>query len=150
MGNRKPKKLLQHIRDSPKVKMFCVLSCEKVYRPFFFQETSVTRVIYLNMLNKWLMPQLYEDSSNFIFVQDGALALRGLSSMNIFLDHGLAVQVRKTYVVKIAKNVVKIYQCVWSLPPSHTTIFSTSLSKRIVIKIPTIKISRKNKILFYS
>lgn len=74
MGNRKPKKLLQHIHNSPKVNVFCVLSCEKVYRPFLFQEPSVTRVIYLNMLNKWVMPQLYEDSSNFIFVQDGALA----------------------------------------------------------------------------
>lgn len=71
-GTENPRETVQHIRDSPKVNVFCALSCEKVYGPFFFQEPSVTGRIYLDMLTEWLMPQLHEDSCNFIFVQDGA------------------------------------------------------------------------------
>lgn len=71
-GTENPRASLQHIRDSPKVNVFCAVSREKVYGPFFFHEVSVTGVIYLDMLHEWLMPQLQEDSDNFIFVQDGA------------------------------------------------------------------------------
>jgi hypothetical protein len=43
-----------------------------VYGQFFFVEPAVTGVSYLDMLQLWLMPQLQEDSEDFIFQQYGA------------------------------------------------------------------------------
>jgi hypothetical protein len=42
-------------------------------KPFFFAEPSVTNINYLDMLQLWLMPQLQEDSEDFIFKQDRVL-----------------------------------------------------------------------------
>ena len=63
---------VQHERDSPKLNIFCAISKNKVYGPFFFHENTVTGTSYLDMLQLWLFPQLTEDSNNFIFQQDGA------------------------------------------------------------------------------
>jgi hypothetical protein len=41
-------------------------------RQFFFAEPTVTGINYLDMLQLWLMPQLQDDSEDFIFQQDGA------------------------------------------------------------------------------
>lgn len=57
--------------DSPKVNMFFAVSSCKVYGPFFFVEPTVTSINYLYMLQLWLIPQLQEDSKDFIFQQDG-------------------------------------------------------------------------------
>jgi hypothetical protein len=32
-----------------------------VYRPFFFTETTITDIVYLGMLQQFLIPQLDED-----------------------------------------------------------------------------------------
>jgi hypothetical protein len=64
---------LQHERDSLKVNVFYAISKEKVYGPFFFVENTVTGNSYLDMLTLWLLPQMEEDSDDFIFQQDGAL-----------------------------------------------------------------------------
>jgi hypothetical protein len=64
--------MVEHFRDSPKVNVFRAISSCKVYGPFFFAEPSVTGINYLDMLQLWLMPQLREDSKDFIFQQDGA------------------------------------------------------------------------------
>jgi hypothetical protein len=55
----------------------CVLRNEQAsqdyqLRPFFFMEPTVTGINYLDMLQLWLMPQLQEDSENFILQQGGA------------------------------------------------------------------------------
>jgi hypothetical protein len=50
----------------------CAITHEKVYGPFFFTETTITGISYLDMLQQWLLPQLEEDSPGFIFQQDGA------------------------------------------------------------------------------
>jgi len=63
---------MEHVRHSPKVNVFCADSSCKVYGPFFFAEPTVTGINYLDMLQLWLMPQLQEDSEDFIFQQDGA------------------------------------------------------------------------------
>jgi hypothetical protein len=47
---------------------------EKVYGSLFFIENIVTGISYVDMLINWLMPQLYEDSHDFIFQQDGVPA----------------------------------------------------------------------------
>lgn len=39
---------------------------------FFFQESTNTGVSYLEMISLWLVPQLQEDSDDFVWVQDGA------------------------------------------------------------------------------
>jgi hypothetical protein len=58
---------MEHIRDSPKVNVFCAISSCKVHGSFFFAEPTVTGINYLGMLQLWLMPQLQEDSEDFIF-----------------------------------------------------------------------------------
>ena len=63
---------MEHVRDSPKVNVFCAVSLCKVYGPFFFVETTVTSINYLDMLQLWLVSQLQEDSEDLIFQQDGA------------------------------------------------------------------------------
>jgi len=67
-----PQEALEHERDSLKVNLFCALSQTKVYGPFFFAENTVTGVTYLAMLQNWLLPQMSEDSEDFIFQKDGA------------------------------------------------------------------------------
>lgn len=71
-GTANPKDVMTHVRDSPKVNVFAAMSSSRVYGPFFFMEKTVTGIVYLDMLQLWLMPQLQEDYSSFIFQQDGA------------------------------------------------------------------------------
>jgi hypothetical protein len=71
-GTENPRGTVEHVWDSLKVNAFCAVSCTKVYGPFFFHENTVTGRIYLNIFSEWLLPQLQEDSANFIFIQDGA------------------------------------------------------------------------------
>lgn len=35
---------------------------------------TVTKAIYLDMLNEWQMPQIKEDNNNFVLVQDGVVS----------------------------------------------------------------------------
>jgi hypothetical protein len=72
-GTGDPHVTLKHERDSPKVNVFCAISKEKVYGPFSLMENTITGNSYLDMLTLWLLPQLQEDSNDFIFQQDGAL-----------------------------------------------------------------------------
>jgi len=69
-GTENPHATMEHVRDSPTV--FCAVSSCKFYGPLFFAEPTVTGINYLDMLQLWLMPQLQEDSEDFIFQQDGA------------------------------------------------------------------------------
>jgi hypothetical protein len=71
-GTENPHAFLQHERDSPKVNFLCPISNLKIYGPFFFAEATVTGATYLDVLEQWLLPQLEEDSADFIFQQDGA------------------------------------------------------------------------------
>jgi hypothetical protein len=43
------------------VNVFYALSKERVYSPFFFMETSIIGIMYLDMLQQFLIPQLDED-----------------------------------------------------------------------------------------
>lgn len=71
-GLQNPHVTLEHERDTPKLNVFCAVSLKKVYGPFFFDENTVTGVTYLRMLQNWLVPQMNEDSGDYIFQQDGA------------------------------------------------------------------------------
>jgi hypothetical protein len=70
-GSENPHVASEHESDSPKVNVFCAISDKKVYGPFFIENT-VTGMSYLDMLMSWMMPQLHEDSQDFILQQDGA------------------------------------------------------------------------------
>ena len=71
-GTKNPRELVQYVRDSPKVNVFCTVSRTKGYGPFFPHENTVTGITYLDMVSEWLLPQMQQDSENFIFIQDGA------------------------------------------------------------------------------
>jgi hypothetical protein len=66
-----PHATIEHKRNSPKVNVFCAISQAKVYGPFIMENT-VTGHSYVDMLQNWLIPQLNEDSGNYILQQDGA------------------------------------------------------------------------------
>jgi len=72
-GTENPKSVVEAARDSPKVNFFCAVSTYKVYGPFFFSEQTVTGIAFLDVLTDWLLPQLNEDSVDFILQMDGAL-----------------------------------------------------------------------------
>lgn len=74
-GLRNPNTTLQHERDSVKINLYCAIYCTKVYGPFFFADRTAFATTYLDILKKWLFPQLMEDSQNFIFLHDGALLM---------------------------------------------------------------------------
>ena len=72
-GTENPREMVQHERASPKINVFCAVSTQKVYGPFFFREDTVTGASYLEMLQTWLFPSLQEDEpEDFIMQQDGA------------------------------------------------------------------------------
>ena len=73
-GSENPRVSLEHVRDSPKVNVFCALSRERVYGPFFFMETTITGIVYLDTLQEFLIPQLDENDQEgrIHFQQDGA------------------------------------------------------------------------------
>ena len=62
-----------HQLDPPKVNLFCAISSQKVYGPFFIAEEIVTGMSYLDILHLWLMAQL-QNIGKFIFQQDGSPA----------------------------------------------------------------------------
>ena len=72
-GSENPRVSLEHVRDSPKVNVFCALSKERAYGPFFM-ETTINGFVYLDMLQEFLIPQLDEDDQegHIHFQQDGA------------------------------------------------------------------------------
>ena len=65
--------VVEHQRDSPKCSVFCAISPERVYWPFFFNERTVTGIVYRDRLEQWLLPQLPENQ-NYVFQQDGCSA----------------------------------------------------------------------------
>jgi transposase len=71
-GTENPHSTSEHVWDSPKMNVFCAITQMKIYGPFIFMEDTVTRMTYLDMLQQWLIPQLDDDSNNYLFQQDGA------------------------------------------------------------------------------
>jgi hypothetical protein len=54
-GSGNPRDFLKHVRDSPKVNVFCAPSRERVYIPFFFIETTIIGIVYLDMLQQFFI-----------------------------------------------------------------------------------------------
>jgi DNA-dependent RNA polymerase auxiliary subunit epsilon len=49
-GTENPRATVEHVRDSPKVNVFCAMSFKNVYGPFFFQEKTAIGASYLDTL----------------------------------------------------------------------------------------------------
>ena len=54
-GTEKPTIPLEHVRDSPKVNVFCAISSKKVYGSYFFKDKSVQGASYLNYIDTVLI-----------------------------------------------------------------------------------------------
>jgi len=72
-GYEKPYAYVEHQHVSPKVNVFCAITSQKVYDPFFFAEENITGMTYADTLQVWLMPQL-QNIPTFIFQQDSSPA----------------------------------------------------------------------------
>ena len=88
-GSENPHAYVGHKCCSPKVSVFCAISSQKVYGPFFFAEETVTGVIYLEMLQLWLMPHL-QNILIFIFQQDGSLQYLNIVLPGRWIGHAWA------------------------------------------------------------
>jgi hypothetical protein len=71
-GSQQPHSIMEHVRDSPKVNVWCGVMCNMIIRPFFFAEKAVTGSSYLDMLKLYAFPQLEHLQPNVFFQQDGA------------------------------------------------------------------------------
>lgn len=75
-GSELPNIVHEHVRDSPKVNVWCGLMYDQVIGPFFFAEKTINGTIYLDMLEQFLFPQIEEieeqTGERVIFMQDGA------------------------------------------------------------------------------
>jgi len=49
-GSENPHVYVEHQHDSPKVNVFCAISSQKEYGPFFFAEETITGMTYLDMV----------------------------------------------------------------------------------------------------
>ena len=60
-------------RASPKESVWCGVTSEKVYRPFFLVEETVRAVNYVDMIEQYVVPQLQQDEilDTIIYQQDG-------------------------------------------------------------------------------
>jgi len=88
-GSENPHAYVGHKCCSPKVSVFCAISSQKVYGPFFFAEETVTGVTYLEMLQLWLMPHL-QNILIFIFQQDGSLQYLNIVLPGRWIGHAWA------------------------------------------------------------
>ena len=72
-GTEDSHKIIEHVRDSPKLNVFCAVSSVKVYGPFCLPEPTVTGISYPDMVVKYLVPQLQQDmAGDFVFQRGGA------------------------------------------------------------------------------
>ena len=77
-GSENPHASRELQRDSPKVNVWCGIMCNRIIGPFFFNEASITADVYLDLLTKYVAPQLIDFQPTIIFQQDGAPSHWGL------------------------------------------------------------------------
>ena len=80
-GTENPVEVREHLRDSPKLVVWCAMSSVGLIGPYFFKKengdaANVNGVNYLHMLQNFFVPQLAQvaDMNEAIFQQDGAPA----------------------------------------------------------------------------
>lgn len=65
-----PHAYVEYERNSPKVNVWCAIGRDRIVGPFFFAESTVTSIAYLDMLQLFTLPQI--ENEDLIFQQDGA------------------------------------------------------------------------------
>ena len=75
-GTQQPNEIHEYVRGSPKVNVSCGLLYDRVIGPFFFRERTITGVVYLDLFEQYVFPQIgtfkQETVSRVIFMQDRA------------------------------------------------------------------------------
>jgi hypothetical protein len=71
-GSENPHRVIEYIRDRPKVNVWCWLMLNRIIGPFFFAESTVTKETYLDMLQQFVVPQVEDLQPTVIVQQDGA------------------------------------------------------------------------------
>ncbi|KFM71424.1 hypothetical protein X975_15209, partial [Stegodyphus mimosarum] len=74
-------------RDSPKVNVWCGLMYDRVIGPFFFTEKTVSSVVYLDILENFVFPQLEELQPHVVLQQDGTPPHWGTIVRSSLNDH---------------------------------------------------------------
>jgi hypothetical protein len=57
----------QYERDTPKVNGFCAINATEVYSPFFFAESTVAGITYLDMRENRTTIQMQQDKPGALF-----------------------------------------------------------------------------------
>jgi hypothetical protein len=57
-GPQQPHSIMEQVRDSPKVNVWCGIICNMIITPFFFAEKTATGSSYLDMLQLYTFPKL--------------------------------------------------------------------------------------------
>lgn len=71
-GSENPHVVMEIERDSPKINVWCGLMRDRVIGPFFFHEKTITKEVYLDMLQIYAVPQISHLQPNILWQQDGA------------------------------------------------------------------------------
>jgi hypothetical protein len=69
-GSQNPHQVVEHVRDRPKVDVFCAVSRTHVYGSFFSGETIITGHLYLDVVKHFVVKRL--DVNSVIWQQYGA------------------------------------------------------------------------------
>ncbi|KFM78615.1 hypothetical protein X975_09761, partial [Stegodyphus mimosarum] len=86
-GSENPHEYCEAQRDSPKVNVWCGLIHDRVIEPFFFTEKTVSSVVYLDMLENFVFPQLEELQPHVFLQQDGTPPHWGTIVRSSLNDH---------------------------------------------------------------
>jgi hypothetical protein len=72
-GTENPHNMLQHVTVHPKENTLHSVTYNTVYCPFFFAGNAINRITYLDLLEFWLMSQLWEKKQDIVSEHDGVL-----------------------------------------------------------------------------
>ena len=75
--------IVEHVHNSPKMNVFCAISCRKIYGPFFLLERTINGNIFLDM------PQVQEDDGNVFILQLGGAPPHYNNVVCTFLNENL-------------------------------------------------------------
>jgi hypothetical protein len=94
---------LEHVRDVPKVNVFCALSKGRVYGTFFM-EATITGIAYLDMLQQFLSTRSHVGGSVERRRYHGLLVLRMLHSLIFPYADSLKIE----FVPSLPANVAEL------------------------------------------
>jgi hypothetical protein len=106
-SSENPRVCLEHVRDSQNVKVFCAFSKERVYNPFSM-ETTITGIVYLDMLQQFLIPQSDEDD------QEGLIHFQGDGSPPHYfgeLHEYLSTRFPRRWIVELSRYEYMAASC---------------------------------------